>query len=91
MPITPNAIMVIGSGSSHTYNFGGLISNFQVYNTSLSAAEVQGLYVEGIGGAPTRLQNLLGWWPLNGNSNDYSGNGNNGAQINVLYPSTWTR
>ncbi len=58
--------------------FNGQASNFQIYNTSLSAAEIQGLYQEGIGGAPVRSQNLVGWWPLNGNYNDYSGNNNNG-------------
>ena len=72
-------------------NFNGAISNVQVYNTALSTSEIQGLYAEGIGGAPTRLQNLMGWWPLNGNANDYSGNGNNGAPTNVVFTSTWTK
>ena len=50
----------------------------------------QALYLEGIGGAPIDLQYLVGWWPLNGNANDYSGNGNNG-QINggVTFVSNW--
>ena len=69
---------------SHTspYYFSGSIANVQIYNTSLSANEVQALYLEGIGGAPIDLQNLVGWWPLNGNANDYSGNGNNGVPTN---------
>jgi len=68
----------------------GSIANLQIYNTSLSANEIQALYLEGIGGAPIDLQNLVGWWPLNGNANDYSGNGNNG-QINggVTFVSNW--
>jgi hypothetical protein len=40
---------------------------------------VQTLYSEGIGGAPLPkpiLNNLVAWWPLNGNLNDYSGNNN---------------
>ena len=69
----------------------GYLANLQMYNTSLSIAEIQGLYAEGIGGAPTRLQNLVGWWPLNGNANDYSGNGNSGAATNVAFTSTWTK
>ena len=81
---------VIGYGGS-SYYFNGQITNVQIYNTSLSLSEIQGLYTEGIGGAPTRLQNLVGWWPLNGNPNDYSGNGNNGAAIGVLFTSTWTK
>jgi len=65
-----------------TRNFNGQLSNYQLYNTSLSTNEIQYLYSEGIGGAPTLLQNLVGWWPLNGNTNDYSGNNNNGVPYN---------
>ncbi len=67
----------------------GLESNIQIYNTSLSASEVQALYQEGIGGAPIILQNLVGWWPLNGNANDYSGNNNDGTASNVIWSGTW--
>ena len=69
--------------------FSGGISNVQAYNISLSQSEIQALYQEGIGGAPIRLQNLVGWWPLNGNANDYSGNNNNGKAINVTYTTGW--
>ena len=68
----------------------GQIANVQVYNTSLSGPEVNALYIEGIGGAPLKLQNLVGWWPLNGNANDYSGDNNNGAPSGVSYTSQWT-
>jgi hypothetical protein len=65
----------------------GLISNIQIYNTSLSANEIQALYQEGIGGAPIYLQNLVAWYPLNGNE-DYSGNNN--APINgITFISSW--
>jgi len=67
----------------------GSIADVQIYNTSLSANEIQALYLEGIGGAPIDLQNLVGWWPLNGNANDYSGNGNNGQINNVNFVSNW--
>ena len=40
--------------------------------------------------APVDLQNLVGWWPLNGNANDYSGNQNNGGATNVIYTTSWT-
>ena len=69
--------------------FNGSISNVQIYNTSLSQPEITALYQEGIGGAPTNIQNLVGWWPLNGNSKDYSGNGNNGVPTNVIFTSSW--
>ncbi len=66
------------------------LSNLQIYNTSLSSAEVQSLYSEGIGGIPTDIPNLAGWWPLNGNANDYSGNGNNGKSYgSVSFVSNW--
>jgi len=69
---------------------GGYIANVQIYNTSLSANEIQALYQEGIGGAPIDLQYLVGWWPLNGNANDYSGNNNNGFDVeNINFVSNW--
>jgi hypothetical protein len=92
-PDPGSIIGVGGSGCPGTVEGGGFqgnIANFQAYNTSLSANEIQALYLEGIGGAPIKLQNLVGWWPLNGNANDYSGNENNGVPTNVVYTSSWT-
>jgi len=88
---TQNALIGSGdNGNAYIYNFVGNIANVQIYNTSLSASEIQALYQEGIGGAPIDLQHLVGWWPLNGNANDYSGNGNNGQIIgNVNFISNW--
>jgi hypothetical protein len=73
-----------------TSYFDGTMANVQIYNTSLSANDIQALYQEGIGGAPINVNNLVGWWPLNGNANDYSGNGNSGNATNVIYTSAWT-
>ena len=67
-----------------------MISNVQLYNTSLSKAEITALYQEGIGGAPIDPNHIVGWWPLNGNAQDYSGNNNNGVPTAVTYTSTWT-
>ena len=83
------------SGSSPLPDIGdnpisGSVSNFQLYNASLSNSSIEALYKEGIGGAPIDVNNLIGWWPLNGNANDYSGNDNNGVPINVTYTSSWT-
>jgi len=69
--------------------FNGLISNVQIYDSSLTANQIQALYLEGIGGAPMKLQNLVGWWPLNGNANDYSGNNNNGVPTSVTFTSQY--
>ncbi|MGC8777038.1 MAG: hypothetical protein ACP5P2_03845 [Candidatus Micrarchaeia archaeon] len=35
------------------------------------------------------MQHLLAWWPLNGDANDYSGNGNNGQINGVTFVSNW--
>ena len=78
----------VGTAGEYT-DFNGSIANVQFYNTSLSANEIKTLYLEGIGGAPINIQNLVGWWPLNGNTNDYSGNGNNGMANGVTYTSNW--
>ncbi|MDE1860407.1 MAG: LamG domain-containing protein [Candidatus Micrarchaeota archaeon] len=62
-------------GSGAKYN--GMLSNFQFYNISMTAGQVHTLYMEGIGGVPISAQYILGWWPLNGDANDYSGNSDN--------------
>ncbi len=81
---------VIGGSDGCGGTLNGSIANVQIYNASLSKLDLQTLYQEGIGGAPIDLQHLVAWWPLNGNANDYSGNGNNG-QINggVTFVSNW--
>ena len=40
-----------------------------------------------MGGAPIAGAGLVDWWPLDGNANDYSGNGNNGVATNVQWVS----
>ncbi len=88
--IAPISTMYIGSASDAGNSFNGLIANLQVYNTSLSANEITALYDEGIGGVPLNLNSLVGWWPLNSNANDYSGNLNNGVPTNIVYTNSWT-
>ena len=88
LPPISSDISYIG-GYPGNYNFNGLVSNVQLYNSTLSAGEVKALYNEGIGGAPLPLPSLVGWWPLNGNPNDYSGNKNSGTPYNVKMNSTW--
>ena len=81
--------LFIGLFAVQNAYFPGQIANVQIYNTELSSNDIQALYQEGIGGAPINLQNLVGWWPLNGNTNDYSGNDNNGVASGVTYSSSW--
>ncbi len=91
--ITPTITNNMGIGACYFCGpgqyFFGLESNVQIYNTALSQPDIQALYKEGIGGVPIDLNNLVGWWPLNGNANDYSGNGNNGNAINVSFTGGW--
>jgi hypothetical protein len=81
---------VIGYENSWNSYFDGSIANVQVYNTAIPANNIEILYREGIGGAPMNIQNLVAWWPLNGNANDYSGNDKNGVPNGVSYSTSWT-
>lgn len=81
--------IIVGSRPGK-YFFNGSIANLQIYNTSLSGNEIEVLFLKGIGGAPTKLNNLVGWWPLNGDALDYSGDGTNGAPSNIIFTSSWT-
>ncbi len=92
-PFTGNTIaatqIYIGQFPAQGAFFPGNLANIQVYNTTLSSSEILALYQEGIGGAPIRPQNLVAWYPLNGNENDYSGNNNNGQISGASFSSSW--
>jgi hypothetical protein len=82
--------LYIGSADGGTSDFfSGGISNVQIYNVSMDSNSLTALYREGIGGVPTSLPHLVGWWPLNANPNDYSGNQHKGAPANVIYSNQW--
>jgi hypothetical protein len=85
--ITLGADKIDGSTSANSLN--GQLSNVQIYNIALSANQIQNLYAEGIGGTPINTANDVGWWQLNNNANDLSGNGNNGIATSVTYNSNW--
>ena len=89
-PVIVQTVGDLGANFNGGGPFEGYLANVQFYNISLSQSEIQALYMEGIGGAPIRPDNLTGWWPLNGNANDYSGNNNDGSQASVRYSSTWS-
>ena len=83
------------SGSLYNYIMGGVggvsfygnLSDAQAYNVPLSSYQIMELYKEGLHGAPITTNGLVGWWPLNGNANDYSGYNNNGIATNVKWVS----
>jgi hypothetical protein len=90
LPRTSNALIGKVNVCWPARPFNGMLSNVQVYNTSMSDTEVNVLYKKGIGAAPLRIQNLVAWWPLNGDAKDYSGNGNDGIPSSgVSYTSAW--
>ncbi len=79
-PLTGSGGMYIGTNAPFTTSqggvpFNGLLSNMQVYNSVLSQQQIYHLYQEGIGGVPISNTMLLGWYPFDGNLNDYGGNG----------------
>ena len=85
---TAKTLFYIGN-SYNEFNggFNGSLANAQIYNTALSYAQIKQLYSEGLGGAPISNAGLIGWWPLDGNANDYSGNNNNGVNSGVTFVS----
>ncbi len=91
--VNNNAEVVIGTQTAQCDGsvFQGYLSDVQLYNASLSANGLDALYAEGIGGAPIDLSSLVAWWPLNGDVNDYSGDGYNANSVGVIYSQSWTQ
>ncbi len=87
---TSTSITQIGNYAGGGYNLNGRLADLQLYNASLSQSEVTALYQEGIGAVPIDPAHLVGWWPLNGNTQDYSGNNDQGIATAVAYNSTWS-
>ncbi len=55
--------------------FNGRIDEVRIYNRALSLAEIQELYA-----VADSTSGLVAYYPLNGNANDESGNGNHGSE-----------
>ena len=78
-------VIIGGSPQNQTY-LNGYVINAQVYSASLSPSQISQIYSSGPSGVPSaNLQNLAGWWPLNGNANDYSGYGSSATPYNLNY------
>lgn len=65
--------------------FVGYISDVQLYNGTMTPGTLFKLYSEGVTGFPLQSSGLAGWWPLNGDANDYSVHGNDGSFTNYAY------
>ncbi|MEM3476840.1 MAG: LamG domain-containing protein [Candidatus Micrarchaeaceae archaeon] len=81
-PIIGAALKGYGIFAKGSWN--GIISNVQIYNSSLSQNAIISIYKRGIFAPPTN-SSLVAWYPLNGNANDYSGSNNNATSYNVTY------
>jgi hypothetical protein len=58
-----------------------MISDVQIYNSVLAPQQIYQLYLNGLEGLPIQTNSLVAWWPLDGNPDDYSGNGYNGLFV----------
>ncbi len=67
----------------------GEVSNFQFYDSALTATEVSTIYSEGLLGKPVSGAAMVLWWPLNGTAKDYGGNNNVGTINNVFFTSNY--
>ena len=94
IPYSPGADVAIGPTGGGVYPFNwpsapDYIANIQIYNKALSSISINSLYIAGIGAPPQDLNHIIGWWPLNGNANDYSGNNNDGVVKNIVWSGSW--
>jgi hypothetical protein len=71
----------------NTQFWQGYLSDFQLYTSALSENRIESIYSRGLGSAPMPNSGLVGWFPLDGNANDYSGNNNNGVATAVNWVS----
>lgn len=81
--------LFIGASDPSAGSLHGSISNVQIYSRALSSNEIRTMYQSGIGGLPIDISSLTNWYPLNGDSNDYSVSQENGAANSITYSSTW--
>ncbi|MGC8537478.1 MAG: LamG-like jellyroll fold domain-containing protein [Candidatus Micrarchaeia archaeon] len=85
MPVGTSVPIYIGTGQLGAGQyFHGYIANIQIYNRSLTSYQIKSIYDEGIDGKPLSGGGLQEWYPLDGNAQDYSGNGRNGTSVNIV-------
>ena len=82
---TPVFIGTTGTTAPYLSMLGGTIDEVSIYNRSLTAIEIQSIYITGSAGkctppplCVTPPSSLVGWWPAEGNANDVI-SGDNGT------------
>ncbi|MDE1762276.1 MAG: PQQ-binding-like beta-propeller repeat protein, partial [Candidatus Micrarchaeota archaeon] len=73
--------------SGKPFAYTGSIANLEVYNSLLNQNKVINIYQGGVQGAPMQNSNLVAWYPLDGDANDYGGSYNTAYPVNVLFVS----
>lgn len=76
----------IGLNPSSEATFNGLIANVQIYNETITTTKAAQIYYAGIQGGPIDNK-ITGWYPLLGDTNDYSGLFNTGFPVSLSYSS----
>ncbi|MGC8694361.1 MAG: LamG-like jellyroll fold domain-containing protein [Candidatus Micrarchaeia archaeon] len=71
---TANTTLYIGENST-TNPYNGIILDLQIYNKTLTQKQIYNIYKEGISSSPPLniTNSVEGWWPLQGDTNDYTG------------------
>jgi uncharacterized repeat protein (TIGR02543 family) len=64
--------IIFGSYNGSNYFFKGVIDDIRIYNRAFTGEEITQLY-------QSESQDLVAYYPFNGNANDESGNGNDGT------------
>ena len=78
------ANMYLGSNLGSDF-FNGSMSNVQIYNSTLSSSSMNLLYKRNLNGLPISNNGLVGWFDLNGNTNDLSGQNTVVSSSNVNF------
>ena len=83
--------LAIGANPVGTESFGNeSMSDIQLYSGVLNASQVQAGYLGGVGTVPVQgnsTTRLIAWYPLEGDTNDYSGLDNIAYPYNITYGS----
>jgi hypothetical protein len=62
------------------------ISNVQLYSSTLNYSQVKGIYFNGSDAGPSQNENnVVGWWALDGNANNYLGPAGNGTVTGAFF------
>ncbi len=92
-PITATASLplLLGSaidGAGHYRSFNGALTDIQFYNDTFSPQQVGSLFASGPAGLPLNYSTLAGWWPLDGDANDYSSAHSLSVPTNLTFNAT---